>query len=56
MVASYSAPIGFGSDIGGSLRIPAAFTGLVALKPHNRYSRQGNCYYGKFSGGIPIKS
>lgn len=56
MVASYSAPIGFGSDIGGSLRIPAAFTGLVALKPNNRYSRHGNCYYGKFSGGIPIKS
>ena len=56
MVASYSTPIGFGSDIGGSLRIPAAFTGLVALKPYARYSRLGNSYYGKFTGGLPIKS
>lgn len=56
MVSSYSTPIGFGSDIGGSIRIPATFTGLVALKPYNRYSRLGNCYYGKFSAGIPTKS
>ena len=56
MVASHCAPIGFGSDIGGSLRVPAAFTGLVTLKPHNRYSRMGNCYYGKFSGGLPLRS
>lgn len=56
MVASHCAPIGFGTDIGGSTRIPAAFTGLVALKPHNRYSKMGNCYYGKFTGGMPIKS
>lgn len=56
MVASYCSPIGFGSDIGGSLRVPAAFTGLVTLKPAFRYSRMGNCYYGKFTGGIPLKS
>ena len=56
MVASHCAPIGCGSDIGGSLRVPAAFTGLVTLKPHNRYSRMGNCYYGKFSGGLPLRS
>lgn len=56
MVASYSSPIGFGSDIGGSLRLPAAFTGLVTLKPHGRYSKMGNCYYGKFTGGLPVKS
>lgn len=56
MVSSNCAPIGFGSDIGGSLRVPAAFTGLVTLKPHNRYSRFGNAYYGKFTGGMPIKA
>lgn len=55
MVASYSSPIGFGSDIGGSLRIPAAFTGLVTMKPHARYSRFGNAYFGKFTGGLPVK-
>ena len=55
MVCSYSTPIGFGSDFGGSLRIPAAFTGLVTLKPHARYSRFGNAYFGKFTGGLPIK-
>lgn len=56
MVASNSAPIGFGSDLGGSLRIPSAFTGLVTLKIYNRYSRLGNCYYGKFTGGLPYKA
>jgi Asp-tRNA(Asn)/Glu-tRNA(Gln) amidotransferase A subunit family amidase len=56
MVSSYCSPIGFGSDIGGSLRVPCAFTGLVALKPNNRYSRMGNAYYGKYSGGLPMKS
>jgi Asp-tRNA(Asn)/Glu-tRNA(Gln) amidotransferase A subunit family amidase len=56
MIASYCAPIGFGSDIGGSLRIPSAFTGLVTLKMFNRYSRMGNCYYGQFTGGLPLKS
>ena len=56
MISSYCSPIGYGSDIGGSLRTPCAFTGLVTIKPHNRYSKMGNAFYGKLSGGLPIKS
>jgi len=32
-VASGMAPIGFHADAGGSLRVPAAFCGIVALRP-----------------------
>ena len=56
MVSALCAPIGFGSDIGGSVRILASFTGLTSLKPWNRYSRLGNCYYGRMTGGIPVKA
>lgn len=38
------------------MRIPAEWNGLVSLKPAARYSRMGNCYYGKITGGTPIKS
>ena len=55
MISSYCSPIGFGTDIGGSLRVPCTFTGLVAIKPYNRYSRMGNCFNGKLSGSLPLK-
>ena len=29
-------PLGFGSDIGGSVRVPACFNGLYSLRPSNR--------------------
>ncbi|HKY46265.1 MAG TPA: amidase [Pyrinomonadaceae bacterium] len=32
-IATYMSPGGFGSDLAGSLRIPAHFCGIVALKP-----------------------
>ncbi|CAD7925322.1 unnamed protein product [Amoebophrya sp. A120] len=33
LVAANAVVIGYGTDIGGSVRIPAAFTGLVGFKP-----------------------
>jgi fatty acid amide hydrolase len=33
IIASGGSPLGLGTDIGGSLRIPAAFCGITSLKP-----------------------
>ncbi len=41
-LASGQTPLGIGTDIGGSLRIPAHFTGICALKPSlDRWSCRG---------------
>ncbi|MGD0332571.1 MAG: amidase family protein [Xanthobacteraceae bacterium] len=33
VIAAGASPLGLGNDIGGSLRIPAAFCGIVSIKP-----------------------
>lgn len=33
MIALKGSPVGFGTDIGGSIRIPAAFNGLYGIRP-----------------------
>lgn len=43
ILAVHGAPLGIGTDIGGSIRIPAAYCGIYGLKPSNgRISMLGN--------------
>lgn len=42
LISLKGSPIGFGTDIGGSVRIPAGFNGLYGIKPsHGRMPYEG---------------
>lgn len=42
LIALRGSPAGFGSDIGGSIRVPAAFNGVFGIRPsHGRLPYQG---------------
>ncbi|KAK3673927.1 hypothetical protein LTR78_006129 [Recurvomyces mirabilis] len=42
LIGLRGSPVGFGTDIGGSIRIPAAFNGLYGLRPsHGRLPYEG---------------
>lgn len=52
LIGAGASPLGFGTDIGGSIRIPSAFQGLYGLRPtSNRisYLRVSNSYTGQTS-------
>lgn len=54
IVAFGGTPIGIGSDIGGSIRGPAAFSGCIGLRPTtNRFSKAGGISGGAGQESVP---
>lgn len=55
MIGCFGSPVGIGTDVGGSIRVPASFNGLYAIKPTSkRGTYQGNM--NNSTAGSPVWS
>jgi hypothetical protein len=53
LLAMNGSVVGFGSDIGGSLRIPAGYCGIYSIKPSGRrWPREGSADYAQGFEGV----
>lgn len=52
LVACRGSPLGFGTDVGGSVRQPASFEGLVGFKPSSKRFPLGKLYDGMYGFDI----
>ncbi len=50
IIAAGGSPLGLGTDIGGSVRLPASFCGIASLKPTTRRTHD----YSRFAPGVPF--
>lgn len=48
LIACRGSPLGFGTDVGGSIRQPACFEGLVGFKPSSKRFPLGKLYDGMY--------
>lgn len=51
IIAAGGSPLGLGNDVGGSIRIPAHFTGIHGLKPTSHRLTHGLNTTGRYFGG-----
>ena len=56
LLAAGGSILGLGSDVGGSVRIPAHFTGICALKPTNGRIFEGGRRGGPGSGAAVVRN
>ncbi|KAM5266407.1 fatty-acid amide hydrolase 1 isoform 1-T5 [Hipposideros larvatus] len=57
LIGAGGSPLGFGTDIGGSIRFPSSFCGICGLKPTgNRLSKIGlkSCVYGQVAVQLSV--
>ena len=54
LISSRCSPLGLGADMGGSIRIPASYCGIVGFKPGSqRLDPKGHTYFSDLIEGMP---